>query len=151
MRKDRILSISLLVFCLIMFMETFNFAEKSKMNIAGPEVYPRIVIASIAAFSVILLIRSFFSKADPAPRLEWKEFIKKYMNIILLFLFFGIYVFLLPNVGFIIATILFMFVSQALLMGVKKRKQLIVNICVTSVSTFFIYFIFTNFLSIWLP
>jgi putative tricarboxylic transport membrane protein len=151
MRKDRILSISLLVFCLLMFMETFNFAEKSKMSIAGPEVYPRIVIASIAAFSVILLIRSFFSKANPTPRIGMKEFIKKYKKIILLFLFFGIYVFLLPNISFIFATILFMFVSQALLMGIKHRKQLMINVCVTSVSTFFIYFIFTNFLNIWLP
>jgi putative tricarboxylic transport membrane protein len=151
MKKDRALSISLLIFCLIMYMETFNFAEKTNLQVAGPEVYPRIVLSIIAAFSIIVLIKSFFTKENTTAAFEWKGFLDEYGKIILLFLSFGIYVFLLATVGFIVATLLFMFVGQALLMGLKQPKPIIINICVTSVATFLVYFVFTDFLGIWLP
>jgi putative tricarboxylic transport membrane protein len=153
MKKDRILSICMLLFCTVMYMETFNFAEKTSIQVAGPAVYPRILLYVIAGFSIIILIRSFFTKAsgDESTVFSWKGFLDKYKKIVLLFLFFGVYVFLLSNVGFIMATLLFMFASQALLMGLKKTKPVIINVCVTSVSTFLVYFVFTESLSILLP
>jgi putative tricarboxylic transport membrane protein len=151
MKKDRALSICLLLFCLILYMETFNFAEKTSLQVAGPEAYPRIVLGIIAVFSLIVLVQSFLTKANPSAAFEWKGFLNKYGKIILLFLSFGIYVFLLSTVGFIIATLIFMFVGQALLMGLRQPKPVIINICVTSVATFLVYFVFTDFLGIWLP
>jgi len=151
MKKDRALSIILLLFCLIMYMETFNFAEKTKMQVAGPAVYPRIVIGIIAFLALIVLIQSFFAKTKNSEAFNWKNFKEKYSKVIILFILFGIYVYLLSVLGFILSTLLYMFISQALLMGFKQRKPIIINVCVTSVATFLVYFVFTDFLGIWLP
>lgn len=153
MKKDRILSICMLLICVIFYLETFNFPEKTSIQVAGPAAYPRVLLYAIAFFSIIILIKSFITKADgeDSTSFSWKEFLNKYKIIVLLFLFFGVYVFILSIVGFIVATLLFMFGSQALLMGLKKSKPVIINICVTLIATLSVYFVFTELLGILLP
>ncbi|MEC5423305.1 tripartite tricarboxylate transporter TctB family protein [Virgibacillus sp. C22-A2] len=154
MVKNRILSICTLIVCLVMYMETFKFGEKTSVQVVSPAAYPRFLLYFIAGFSIFILIQSFFTKTDKNQAIvfNFKKFWNKYREIILLFLFFGFYVFLLSsNVGFIISTLLFMFASQALLMGLKRLKSVITNISVTTVLTFFVYFTFTEMLSIMLP
>lgn len=153
MTKDRIFGSSILLFCLVMYMETFNFAEKTKWQVAGPEAFPRAIIGFVAVTTVILLIQTFFqkTKSNSSSSFTWKEFLPNYGKIIIQFALFGIYVFLLPILSFIPATIIFLIVGQALLMGFKKPKEILLNLTISFITTFAIYLIFTYLLKIWLP
>ncbi|MBM7570035.1 tripartite tricarboxylate transporter TctB family protein [Aquibacillus albus] len=151
MVQDRIFGISVLIFCLIMFMETFNFAEKTPWQIAGPAVFPRFIIAVIAVVTLVLLIKSFLQKSDRTSSFSWETFINKYGKTIILFALFGVYVVLLPILSFIIATLLFLIVGQAVLMGLKKPKTIVLNLSISVIMTFSVYLIFTHLLNIWLP
>lgn len=150
MSNDRFLSIVLLVFCFIMYFETFNFAEKTEFQTIGPTVFPRAIIIFIAVMSVIHLLTTFKGKTEKR-EFNREDFFLKYGKIIALFALFAVYVLALSLVGFIPATLLFLIVGQALLMGFKKRKIIISNLLVSVISTFTVYIIFTNFLAIWLP
>jgi putative tricarboxylic transport membrane protein len=152
MSKDRYLSISLILVTLFMFIETFNIAEKSSWQMYGSAFYPRILLALLAVLSVTLLIKSFTNKADlPKGAFNLTMLWKKYDKIILLFVFFGLYAASLPYLGFIIASLLYLFISQGLLLGYKEPKTIMLNTTVSVVTTFSVYFIFNNFLNVWLP
>jgi putative tricarboxylic transport membrane protein len=153
MTKDRALCLALILLVGVMFAETFNFPEKSDWQMYSPAFYPRIILTIIGILTMVLSIRSFKlakqsteSNGNDAKQSFWKE----YGNIILLFVVFGIYAVLLPQIGFIMASILYLFASQAILMGIGK-KPLILNSTVSLVATLAVYFIFTNILGVWLP
>ncbi|UTR12107.1 tripartite tricarboxylate transporter TctB family protein [Evansella sp. LMS18] len=151
MNRDRIFSICILLFCGLMYMETFNFARGSDLR-AGPEVFPRILIGLIAALALIHLIKSFIIKEEKIRQsFNRKEFLGKYWKIIAMFMIFGLYTLFLPILSFITASLIFLFAGQALLMGLRKKKLIITNLAVTFAATFFVYFIFTETLNIWLP
>jgi len=151
MIRDRLLAVLTIMVGIIMYTETYTFARKASWQLVGPEVFPRVLIVIIVLLSLILLIQSFFTKHPETKKFELQEFLNKNGKSIIIFIIFGIYVFLLSRVHFIISTLLFLFTTQALLTGVKKSKLLIRNLIVTLVATFSIYIIFTNILSIWLP
>jgi putative tricarboxylic transport membrane protein len=152
MTKDRALSLALILFVGVMFAETFNFPEKSDWQMFSPAFYPRIILSIISVLTLILCIRSF-KQAKPATESKDRKssFWKEYGKVILLFVIFAIYVILLQLIGFIMATILYLLASQAVLMGIKERKAWILNSSVSLIATFTVYFIFTDVLQVWLP
>jgi putative tricarboxylic transport membrane protein len=154
MTKDRAFSLTVLIFVAVMYTETYNFPEKSNWEMFSTAFYPRILLGMIGVLSLIQLLRSFKVKpVQKKPSSESKEgtFWSKHGKIIGLFLIFGLYVFLLPIFGFILATILYLFTSQAILMGIRKPKLLAINSVVTLGTTGIVYQIFTNVLRVWLP
>src|SRR5690625_3291429 len=151
MLKDRIFSIVVIIVCIVMFLETFNFSTSSPYN-TGPELFPRIIILIVFLLSAALLIKSFFTKSEGRKTfISLKEFIDHYGSTILFFISFLIYTILLPILGFIFATLLFMFFAQTILTGFKKKKLLLLNVVISSISTIGVYFTFTEVLSLWLP
>lgn len=150
MSNDRSLSVVLLVFCSIMYFETFSFAEKTEFQTIGPTVFPRAIIIFIAVLAVINLLMTFKKKTEKR-QFNRDEFILNYGKVIAVFALFAVYVIALSLAGFIPATLLFLIVGQALLMGFKKPKIIISNLLVSFISTFTVHIIFTNFLAIWLP
>lgn len=151
MSKDRVLAITLLLFVIVMFTETFNIAGKNSFQIYSSAFYPRILLAVIAALTVVLLITSFLgNKKGTRKKVEFKD-LEKYAKVVLLFVFFGIYISILPYLGFILSSTIYLFISQGILMGYRKVKTLILNVAVSLIATFSIYFIFNNLLNVWLP
>ncbi|MFZ7103029.1 MAG: tripartite tricarboxylate transporter TctB family protein [Peptococcaceae bacterium] len=151
MTKDRVLSIVTLMVCFIMYRETYQFAKKASWQLVGPQVFPRVVIIIIALLAVIILIQSFIYENSKKEKFDFRKFWGSYGKSVVIFFVFGLYVIFLPRIHFMAATIMFLVATQALLMGVKKRKALITNLAVTLIATFSVYTIFTNFLNIWLP
>lgn len=148
MTKDRLFSISILLFCLALYAATFNFAEASGSRV-GPQVYPRAILVVVASLAAISLVLTFVHKSSE--KLRYRGFFRNYGKIVTLFIFFFFYALLLPILGFIPATLIFMFGGQAVLMGLRKPKAIATNITVTVVATFAVYFIFTEALNILLP
>jgi putative tricarboxylic transport membrane protein len=155
MTKDRILSVSLLVVATILYIETFTFPEKSGLQMFSSAFYPRILLSIFGVISIILFVRSFLPQKNnndqKKEKVTLRKFWMEYGKIIVLFLLTGAYVFSLEKIGFLITTIVFMLCSQAVLMGWKNRKNLILNVTVSFVSTFLVYGVFNYVLKIMLP
>jgi putative tricarboxylic transport membrane protein len=155
MTRDRILSVSLLLIVAFLFIETFNFPGKSDLHMFSSAFYPRILLSIFGVLSLILCIRAFLpQKSKPNQRREQaslQSFWIEYGKVIVLFILTGAYVLSLNQVGFLLATLVFMFFSQAVLMGWKNRKNLMLNVTVSIVATFLVYGVFNYVLRIMLP
>ncbi len=152
MTKDRVLGVILVLFIGIMYAQTFKFEEKAAWQVFSSALYPRVLLLLIAIPTIILLFKSFQPiRQKDDQQAEKTSFWPKYGTIILQFAFFGIYVYLLSLIGFIVATIIYLFASQANLMGIKKTKMILLNSSVSVVTPIVVYFVFTHFLKVWLP
>jgi putative tricarboxylic transport membrane protein len=154
MTKDRALAIAISLFVIVMYIESYNIAGKSDWQKFSSAFYPRVLLTIMTILAVILLIRSFvLGKHNEKIRrsVDFKVFLEKYWKVILLFISFGIYVFILTRVGFVISSALYLFISQLILMGMKSRKSLFLNISITVIATLSIFFIFNYGLNVWLP
>lgn len=76
----------------------------------GPGFYPRIVLGVTAVLALSLLASDFFRK-ESLPKAEKAN----YAAVVLHFAVFGIYVLLLPGLGFRIATFAYVAVANALM------------------------------------
>ncbi|CAM3481611.1 hypothetical protein GCM10009865_12050 [Aeromicrobium ponti] len=154
MTKDRSLALAVGIFIVIMYVESMQIAEKSSWQVYGSAFYPRILLAIMGALAVLLFINSFRNKKPSTSEKnikDLKSFWTEYNKIIFLFIAFFVYVFILPIAGFIIATALYLFISQAILMGVKRKKKLLLNVSVTVITTMSVFVIFNYGLNVWLP
>lgn len=149
MTKDRLFSTCILLFCLLMYVATYDFASGPTVGAVGPEVFPRAVIAVTALLAGISLLTSFINKSEK--RIDLRGVPHKYRAVGFLLLLFLLYAFALPVVGFVPATLGFMFIGQATLRGLSRRKDVITNVVVTVLSTLVVYFVFTEALNILLP
>lgn len=153
MVKDRVLSLSVIVFFVLMYLETFTFREKSTIDVVAPATYPRILIIIILLIALVIFIKTFTNKEQDKkrPTKDFKFSLAKYKDVILLFLIFCIHIILFSKIGFVAASLFFLFFSQVLLKGIHKMRHLYVNLAVTISITFVIYYAFTNILNVVLP
>ena len=109
----------------------------------GPAFYPRIlfVVTAVLGFALVVadLTRRQRPKAAPA----------RYRLVALAFAIFGAYVFLLPWIGYRVATFLFVAALQAALEG--PRAHWLRGLVVAFVTTVATYYVFEVYLSVLLP
>ena len=125
----------------------------------GPAFYPRIVLSLMAFLSALLLAFDFIglprrqvAAATPAgggaaaPGLS-----PNYCLVFLTFIEFGIYIALLPPLGFRIATFLFVFALQVTLELPRGRTRWLLTVAVAIATSLVCYYIFEDYLSVLLP
>ncbi len=158
-KKNLAFAIGILLFCILMYMETFRFASESTLRV-GPQVYPRILLAVLACLTGVYIMKEIVMKAisnktqeenKEKKHFNWRSFFSYYYKTFFVFVLFALYIFLLNNVGFIISSLIFLFIGQTLLMKMKSIKLYIINVSVTFVATFFIFIVFTEVLGVRLP
>jgi putative tricarboxylic transport membrane protein len=149
--KDKIFSIFIIIFCFVMFLQTYNFDQKTLFQPVSSAFYPRIIIIVIFIFSLILLLLSFTKKQNNNKIKFNKQMIDFYKNPIIIFSSFAIYIYILPIIHFIPATLLFLFAGQLLLYENRRLRGLFIISAVSVSSTFIIYFTFLDALNILLP
>jgi putative tricarboxylic transport membrane protein len=148
--KDKIFSIFIIIFCFVMFLQTYKFDQKTLFQPVSSAFYPRIIIIVIFIFSLILLLLSFTKKQNNKIKSN-KQMIDFYKKPIIIFSSFAIYIYILPIIHFIPATLLFLVASQLLLYKNRRLKGLFIISAVSTSSTFIIYFTFLYALNILLP
>ncbi|GGC76302.1 hypothetical protein GCM10007216_03570 [Thalassobacillus devorans] len=154
MTKDRSFALAVGVFIVIMYIESMRIPEKTSWQVYGSAFYPRILLGIMGVLALFLLINSFRNKKTKGSDnkfIDLPGFWKEYNEIIFLFVAFGVYVFILSRVGFILSTALYLFISMAILMGVKNKKDVMLNITVTVIATLSVFAIFNYGLNVWLP
>jgi putative tricarboxylic transport membrane protein len=110
----------------------------------GPAFYPRILLGITAVLGAALVVSDLRNRRRPAiapPR---------YRLVLLAFAIFGGYVFLLPVVGYRVATFLFVALLQIALDPPRGRRWALV-LTVALATTGVTYYLFEGYLSVLLP
>lgn len=111
----------------------------------GPAFYPGILLTITAFLSAALVVSDLVRRrraARPAPA--------RYGLVLLTFAIFGVYVALLPSLGYRVATFLFVGGLQATLERPRGRRWGLV-LAVALVTTLATYYVFEGYLSVLLP
>lgn len=134
---------------LLMALAVFIINESTKMPAAygtlGPAFFPKLLGGSLAAFAACILLSAFMSKQDG----EQESSIPK-VSLLVIMAVTGIYLLLLPSLGFLIMTPVYLAVTGILISGdIKKHyRGILLN---GVVATIVLYFLFAQVLNVALP
>ena len=121
----------------------------------GPAFYPRVVLGFMALLSLILLgldLRAMRQRQAMAPAAPSSPAAApNYRLVLATFIEFGLYIALLPYLGFRIATFLFMLALQVTLEWPRTPRRWGLVAIVALGTTAVCYFVFENYLSVLLP
>jgi sterol desaturase/sphingolipid hydroxylase (fatty acid hydroxylase superfamily) len=118
----------------------------------GPAFYPRFLLLVILLLSLVLVIQDVLAhrKEQRQQRSASENWLKKYKPTLLTFFVFGLYVLLLPKLGFVFSTALFVTALQWLLGAPLLRRlpgSLLIGIATSGVT----YLVFEKYLYVLLP
>lgn len=151
MGRDGIAGLFCLVTSLGLLAATIGLPGPSLLVPVGPGFYPRIILVITAVLSAALVINDLVSRrgraavARPAPQ----DF--NYPLVLLTFSVFGVYVAILPQLGFRIATFIFVAAMQALLDPPRNGRRWLLIAVVALATTITTYYVFETFLLVLLP
>lgn len=152
--RDSISGLVCLAISLAMLVLTFGLPPASMVPI-GPAFYPRVVLSVTALLSLILVIIDVratravagatvpaATQAGPAPN---------YRLVLATFVLFGIYIALMPKLGFRISTALFVMALQITLEWPQSTKRWLLAAAVAIATALVCHFVFEDYLSVLLP
>jgi hypothetical protein len=145
--RDGIAALVVLGASAVLFALTLTLKASAFVPI-GPGFYPRIVLGVTALLAIGLLVSDV---AMHRRRVAPPQASRNYRGVALLFATFGLYVALLPLLGFRAATLLFLVAAQAVLETPKSARRWLVLLAVAIVATAVTYFVFERYLSVLLP
>lgn len=148
----------LLVVSVIMFITSFSF-EALTTSLVGPAFMPQIIAIVMAIFSVIITVSGFKKSKSATEQINAPEELeeelivtekKSYKPVLIsLALMIG-YVALLSYVGFLIMTVVYIFLQMLLLSHVTHRK-IWLFLLISIVTSATIYYLFRNVFYVMLP
>jgi hypothetical protein len=112
----------------------------------GPAFYPRILLGITAVLAAALVVADLRRAERPAPAGP-----VSYRLVLLTFLLFVVYVFVLPLLGYRVATFLFVAALQATLEPPRTARGWLLVLASALVTTALTYFVFERYLSVLLP
>ena len=149
--------IFLLLVSVVMFAATLSFKQLTTSQV-GPAFMPQIIAALIGLMSIAIIIEGYRKmKSGTEGGLEEegeeepgnaKEV--SYRPVIQSFVLMAIYVAVMPIVGFLITTMLYMFLQMMILSSKPERRWLLFTV-VSVVASSVIYYVFRNVFYIMLP
>ena len=130
---------------LFLFALTLGLADNPLVPI-GPGYYPRIILGVTAAFAAGLVVTDLLhpKSARAGERLN-------YVLVIEMFALFGLYVGVLPYLGFRISTFLYVGATNALLDVPKSAKGWARAVLVALITTVIVYYVFERYLTVLMP
>jgi hypothetical protein len=134
-----------LVASLVLFVLTLDLKTNPLVPI-GPGFYPRIVLGLSAVLAAALVGFDFLAKPESKPSGG-----ANYRLVLLVFVVFGVYIGLMPGLGFRISTFLFVAALQSLLEPPKGIKGWAVVLATALITTLVTHALFERYLSVLLP
>jgi hypothetical protein len=115
----------------------------------GPAFYPRVVLWTFLGLSVLLLV-SGLRAGRPATRADLAPWLARHRLVLAAFVLFGVYVFAMPRLGYLLSTMLFTAAMQWLL-G-RRGVQRLPGIAAVAVGTALVtWLVFERYLYVLLP
>ena len=154
MTRDGVAGLICLALAIGMLVLTRGLPQSPLVPI-GPDYYPRIVLTSMAVLSAMLVVVDLWrerARAAPAaakaPAAPEK---RNYRLVAMTFAVFAGYVFLLPLVGYRVATFIFMAALQAVFEAPRSARRWIVVLVSALATAAVTYVVFEHYLSVLLP
>ncbi|MFC5604343.1 tripartite tricarboxylate transporter TctB family protein [Sporosarcina koreensis] len=149
--------IFLLFVSVIMFSATLSFKKLTTSQI-GPAFMPQVISFLIAVVSIVIIIQGLKKvkasrEESTSSTAEVEENVSEevtYKPVILSFISMAVYVVVMPIVGFLITTAVYMF-FQMMILSSKPERRWLLFLVVSVVSSGVIYYVFRNVFYIMLP
>jgi len=151
MGRDGITGLVCLAASLGLLAATIGLPEPSLLVPVGPGFYPRIVLGITAVLSAALIIMNVAARRRAPTPQPPAGAPSNHRLVLVVFATFGVYVGLLPLLGFRISTFAFMFGLQALLEPPRTRRNWLLAAIIALVTTIVTYYVFEGYLSVLLP
>lgn len=152
MSRDLITGLVCLAGSLVLLALTYNLPGPSLLVPIGPGFYPRIVLGITALLATALVVQAWLARrrAQPAgSTTEPKD--PNYALVLTSFTVFGIYVAVLPLLGFRLATFAFVLALQPLLERPRNAKGWANAVAVALITAIATFHLFQDYLSVLLP
>jgi len=153
--RDGISGLVCLAISVVLLTQTFGLPPATIVPV-GPAFYPRIVLILLMLLSMILIALDF--RAMRAARAGGTAAVApaaglppNYRLVLATFIEFGLYIALLPPLGFRIATFLFVLALQITLEWPRSNKHWALAVLVAAATSLVCFLIFQDYLSVLLP
>jgi putative tricarboxylic transport membrane protein len=149
MRRDGWIGVGLLLLCGWLYARLDEIPANPLVPI-GPAFYPRFLLLLTFALSAALVVQALVARREQKERVRFSNWLKDYQPPLLTFCLFFLYVLLLPKLGFLFSTILFVSSLQWLLGQPLWRRlpgSLLIGIGTAGVT----YWVFEKYLYVFLP
>jgi putative tricarboxylic transport membrane protein len=146
--RDGFAGLAVLAASLVLFALTLDL-KTNPMVPVGPGFYPRIVLGLTALLSLGLVIGDVLSRKSVA-REQPKEKLN-YPLVAISFGVFALYCVALPNLGFRIATFIYVVAASALLAPPRSAKGWAGAVVLGLATSFVTWLVFERYLSVLLP
>lgn len=160
--QDVLSGVFLLIVSVIMFVATFSF-EALTVSKVGPDFMPKIIASIMMIFSIIIIFNGWkkvnVQNENTVPNQSIKEKDTKSVSkekkysflpvIITLGLMIGYFI-LIPILGFLIMTALYLFL-QMLVLSHKSNRKIWLFVIISIATSALVYFIFRSVFYVMLP
>jgi putative tricarboxylic transport membrane protein len=149
--RDGIAGLVCLALSIGLFMLTFGLPPAVMVPI-GPAFYPRVVILLLGSLSAILIVLDLrATRSGAAAVAAAKGPAPNYRLVLATFVEFGLYIAVLPLIGFRISTFLFVLALEITLEWPRDTRRWVLTVAVAIATSIACYFVFENYLSVLLP
>ncbi len=147
--RDGWAGLVILAMSAVLFADTLGL-KGSPLVPVGPAFYPRIVLGVTAFFALWLLAADFFSR-KPEPGAGKAAGAHHYGAVVLHFVLFGVYIGLMPGLGFRIATFAYVAAANAIMAPPERPSQWLRVLLLALGTVIVTYFAFDTYLMVLLP
>ncbi|HEU4342877.1 MAG TPA: tripartite tricarboxylate transporter TctB family protein [Candidatus Binatia bacterium] len=116
----------------------------------GPAFYPRVLLLLIIGLTLLLILQELLASRQQKQGVRIKIRLENYRGTLVSFFLFALYVFLLPRLGYLVSTILFV-ASLQWLLGQPLWRRLPVSLLIGLGTSFVTYLVFEKYLHVFLP
>jgi hypothetical protein len=117
----------------------------------GPAFYPRVVLSLTALLSLLLIVIDVRARRTARVAAPSTAPAANYRLVLATFVLFGLYIALLPKLGFRIATVLFVLVLQITLEWPQNSRRWLLAVAIAVATSAICFFVFEDYLSVLLP
>jgi putative tricarboxylic transport membrane protein len=143
--RDGIAGLACLAGSLLLWWTSRGLPQPALVPI-GPAFYPRILFGVTAALSLLLIIGDLWNRGERPARAP-----VSYRLVVRTFLIFTLYVFLLPVLGYRVATLLFVATLQATLEPPATARGWVLVAVMAIGAALVTYYVFEVYLHVLLP
>ena len=151
--RDRALALATLGLVAILAVESREIPGPSRWQTYGSDFFPQLLLWVLGGLAVVLLARSFLPAFRTGPEVgpDLWAFARTNPRILGLLALFGAYVWVLPVLGFRVATIGYLLAAFAVLTGLRSWRTVLICVTVAVVAPLLVFALFQYGLRLRLP
>lgn len=143
--RDVIIGLALICFCLLIYALSIPLPDQVTGGGLTPASFPRALAFLIIVLSIVLIIQGLVKSPEAGQGSLFGPF---FGQMIVFFVMIVIYAFLMPEIGYVVSTLVFLSVSFVLIMPDRSCRNIMTGVAFIVAASVVVYFIFGIFLSV---